>query len=112
MPDIDFSAIFQQLKTDLFNLAGVSFKDFVSEAKNDGQNLLESMKEKLERWTTLLAKGDLTIEDFEWLVNSQKDLAKMNALKEAGLTEIRIDQFKSSVLNLVVDSVQHALKIV
>ena len=111
MAQIDFPKILEQLKDNLVTLAKSTLTNYVSEAKTDAQNMIDSMKAKLERWTLLLANGDLTVEDFEWLVYSQKDLIEMNALKEAGLAEIRIEQFKGSVINLVIDTVLQLIKI-
>jgi hypothetical protein len=111
MAQIDFPKILEQLKANLITLAQSTLTNYVSEAKTDAQNMIDSMKAKLERWTQLLAKGDLTVEDFEWLVYSQKDLIEMKALKEAGLAEIRIEQFKGSVINLIIDTVLQIIKI-
>jgi hypothetical protein len=108
---VDFKAIFEQLKKDVEALAESTLKNYVSKAKTDAQTMLNQMKDKLQRWTTLLIEGKLTTEDFEWLVNSQKDLIQMAALKQAGLAAIRIDQFKASLLNLVVDTVFSMIKI-
>ena len=59
----------------------------------------------------MLISEQLTTKDFEWLVNSEKDTFKMAALEQSGLAIIRIDQFKNSVLNLVVDTVFKMIKI-
>jgi hypothetical protein len=107
----DFSDIFEQVKADLIALAEATLKNYVKSAKKDALNVLESTKKKLENWTTLLAEGKLSVADFEWLVNSQKDLVQMQALKQAGLAAIRIDQFKNSVFNLIVDTILHLIKI-
>ena len=109
--EVDFQEMIGNLKEDIVTLAEVSLKRFANEAKADALQLVDSMRDKLVRWTALLASGDLTTEDFEWLVNSQKSLAEMHALKEAGLAAIRIDQFKNSVLNLIVDTVFSFIKI-
>ena len=109
--NVDFETIFKSLKEGITGLAKDTVKKFTTQAKADGLELLESMKEKLERWTRMLIAGDLTTEDFEFLVNSQKDIVAMNALKQAGLAAIRIDQFRNSVLNLIVDSVFNIIKI-
>jgi len=108
---VDFNAIFEQLKNGVIGLAKTTLSNYVNDAKTDAQNMLNAMKEKLQRWTSLLIDKKLTTEDFEWLVNSQKDLVEMAALKEAGLAAIRIDQFKASVMNLVVDTVFSMVKI-
>ena len=108
---IDFKELFEQLKEGVISLAEGTVKQYASKAKSDGQKMLKDMKEKLQRWTTLLVEGQLTTEDFEWLVNSQKDLIQMAALKQAGLAAIRIDQFKASLLNMVVDTIFSFIKI-
>jgi hypothetical protein len=108
---IDFSKIYDQVKSDLTDLAKATLKKYVKEAKKDALGILEESKVKLETWTRLLAQGELSTTDFEWLVNSQKDIAQMRALKQAGLAAIRIDQFKSSVFNLIVDTIFDLLKV-
>ncbi|MES1226683.1 MAG: hypothetical protein ABUT20_65015, partial [Bacteroidota bacterium] len=59
----------------------------------------------------MLAEGNLTTEDFEWLMFRQKDLVVMNALKQAGLAEIRIEGFKQGVIGIIIDSVFDLLKV-
>lgn len=108
---IDFKTLFEQLKSGIFNLAESTLKNYVNEAKTDGLEFLECTKEKLERWANLLKDQQLSIDEFEWLVFSQKELAIMNALKQAGLAQIRVDQFRASVLNLVTDTVLNFLKL-
>ncbi len=108
---VDFSDIFKQLKTGVVGLAKSTVSQYVNDAKTDAQNLLAEMKDDLERWTKLLISGDLTTQDFEWLVNSEKDSFKMAALEQAGLALIRVDQFKSSVLNFIVDTVFKMVKV-
>jgi hypothetical protein len=107
----DFDDLFKELKAGVIFLAESTLKNYVSRAKQDGNKMLNDMKEKLKRWTQLLIERKLTTEDFEWLVNSQKDLIQMAALKQAGLAAIRIDQFKASLLNMVVDTVFSFAKI-
>ncbi len=108
---IDFDDIFKQLKTGVTSLAKLTVSNYINDAKADGLSLLNEMKDDLQRWTKQLISGDLTTKDFEWLVNSEKDTIKMAALEQAGLALIRIDQFKNSVLNLVVDTIFNAVKI-
>ncbi|MBS1756581.1 MAG: hypothetical protein JSU03_04835 [Bacteroidetes bacterium] len=108
---INFPDILTEIKNGIVDLAKSTVSNYLKEAKKDAQSLLTEMKDDLERWTNLLAQGLLTTEDFEWLVNSEKDTVKMAALEQAGLAAIRIDQFKSSLLNLIVDTVFKAIKI-
>jgi hypothetical protein len=102
---INFSDIFDQLKTGVTKLAKDTVNDFVSDAKKDGTQILSTIEDDLKRWANLLAKGDLTKTDFEWLVLSRKDSLKMAALERTGLAMIKVDAFKTSVLNLIIDTV-------
>lgn len=101
----NFEELFSELKTNMEDLVKLTLSNYKKEALEDAKTFLESTKDKLKRWTELLAAKQLSTEDFEWLVESQKDLAKMTLLKQKGLAEIRIDQFKKSLLNLIVDTV-------
>jgi hypothetical protein len=102
---INFNDIFQSLKEGVFNLAETSFKDFVAQAKADGESVLNSLKPNLEEWTNQLKDGEISVEDFKFLVAGQKELVEMIALKQAGIALIEADKFKNSVFNLIIDTV-------
>ena len=105
MAAIDFTQLFTELENGVIALAKASFKSYINEAEQDAQNLLDGMKDKLQRWVLLLAQGALTTDDFELLITAQKDLVQMAALEQAGLAEIKAEQFRDSVVNLIVDTV-------
>ncbi|WP_290792210.1 hypothetical protein [Flavihumibacter sp. UBA7668] len=102
---VKFEDIFKTLKQQVEELAKLFVKNYTKAAIKDGRKFLDETKESLKRWTILLSEGKLTTQDFEWLVLGQKDLAQMIALKQAGLSVIRIEQFKNSLLSLVVDTI-------
>lgn len=102
---VPFDDIFKTLKKQVEELAKLFVKNYTKAAVKDGRQFLDEAKESLKRWTLLLAEGKLTTQDFEWLVLSQKDLAQMIALKQTGLSVIRIEQFRNSLLSLVVDTI-------
>jgi hypothetical protein len=108
---MDFSKIFDKLLNDIAALAKSTVKSYSEAAVKDGKQFLQESEEKLKRWTLLLASKQLTTEDFEWLVMSQKDLAQMEALKQSGLALSRIDAFRMSMLNLIIDTVFSIIKI-
>lgn len=105
MPKVNFQQIFDNLKNEAGNLALSTFKDYKNEAKTDALKLVEDMKENLETWTLQLANGKLSKDDFEFLVLGQKELIEMNALKQAGLALIKADEFKTSLLNLITNTI-------
>ncbi len=100
----EFSDFLNNLEDGLRELAKENVKDFVDAAQKDGKAFIEKAKDDLLRWTKLLAAGELTKEDFEFLVASKKDLTEMEALKEAGLMLVRIEKFQNALISLIIDT--------
>jgi len=97
-----FEAFLKALKDGLRELVTNSIQDFSQAATKDGQAFFKKARVDLERWTKALARGQLSKADFEWLVQGKKDLAEMAALQQAGLALVRVDQFRSSLIDLVI----------
>src|SRR5205814_4594733 len=102
---IDIKSVLSELENKVVNLAKTSFKDVANEATADGKQLLSTIKEDLIRWTQELANGEISKGEFEILLIGQKDLIKMSALTQAGLTLARVDEFKTGVFNLIIDTI-------
>ena len=103
---MNFEDILKELKTQLTQLFGDKWNDLKTESKKDIDQFLEDSKTKLKRWTVLLATGDIDLEDYEWLVKSQKDLMLMQALHSAGVNKISLGHFKNKVVKTIVDIVK------
>ncbi|MFT7899263.1 hypothetical protein VBY74_04690 [Tenacibaculum ascidiaceicola] len=103
---MDFDKILQELKKSLVSLFNDKFSEFSKESKKDIELFLSESKSKLERWTSLLTQGKLTVEDFEWLVKSQKDLFKMKTLQAAGISKISLGHFKNKVVKTIIDTIK------
>ncbi len=100
----DFDRFLELLSDNLKAFVQEHWSDLRDAALQDGQAFVETTRADLERWLGLLAEGALTREDFEWLVQGKRDLAELEALKQAGLAKVRLDQFRSSLVNVVVDT--------
>ncbi len=83
------------------DLAQQSLKEHRKEATRDARSFVEKARDDLERWTRLLARGELSRQDFEWLVKGKEDLAELEALEQAGLARARLQRFRRSLLDLV-----------
>lgn len=103
---MDFEEILKELKTSLLQLFGEKWEDLKGESKKDIEQFLKDSEEKLKRWTVLLANGDITLDDYEWLVKSQKDLLLMKALHKAGVSKISLGHFKNKIIQVIVNVVK------
>ncbi len=67
-----------------------------------GKALLLDHAEQLENWASQAASGQLSEKDVEWLVRSQIDLSRLNALKAAGLAQVEIDLFRQALTRTII----------
>lgn len=98
----DFNQIFNDIKGQLGPLAEQNLKDFAGQGKQDAEAFLEESKANLAKWVQQLANKEIDQDEFTWLVESQKAAAEMTALQAANAGQVRIDQFRNSVFNVVI----------
>ena len=64
----------------------------IPEVIDTGSDLLNEFLCKLENWNDLLAQDLLTINDYEFLIQSQNDLLQMHILYRQGLSRLDIGE--------------------
>jgi hypothetical protein len=108
MTKFNFDTYLIQLKADIKAMAVDEWADYKDAVLDDGRALLRLTQSDLERWGALVACKELTSDDLHWLVKGKMDAAELCALKEKGLTKVRIEKFRNSVVSLVVGSLVKA----
>lgn len=105
----DFNQIFNDIKSQLGPLAEQNLKQFAAQGKQDAEAFLEQSKANLQKWVQQLANKEIDEDEFRWLVESQKSAAEMVALRAANAGMLQTEQFRDSVLNVVVNTAISAL---
>lgn len=100
----NFDQLIDVVKQQIGDLAESEWSSYKASVIQSGDEFLQASKDRLKNWTEELASGQLSKEDFEFLVKGLKDLAKMEALKRAGLTLIQLDKLRNSILNMIIGS--------
>lgn len=100
----DFDDFLDTLKDELVDLTKTNWREVQNAAIRDSTAFLEKTKDDLKRWTRLLELGELTPEDVKFLIQAKKDLAEMEALKQAGLAAARIDRFRSALIDRIIST--------
>jgi hypothetical protein len=111
MSTINTTQLIQTLESGVASLAESTLHDYLDQAKTDGENALSTLQSNLEKWTLELESGDLTTEDVAFLIKEQAALDEMTTLKQAGLAEVRIDQFKADLTTLVINTLFNLIKV-
>ena len=100
----NFNDFLITLKYDLLDFAKENLEEYKDELIKDGTVFFEKTKSDIERWTDGLASGALSPADFEFLLKGKKDLAEMEALKQAGLAQVRLDKITSGIIDVITGS--------
>ncbi len=93
-----------QIKDDITKLAKTLFKEHVKQASEDGEEFLNATRGEVEKWLGQLARGEITKKNFESLMRGERDLARMEALKRAGLAQVTIDTFVRGVIDIIINA--------
>jgi len=104
-----FDDFIAALEDGVKRLAKDTLKGFETQALSDAQAFIAKCKKDLERWTELLTEGRLSKKDFCDLVQAKKDLAELHALTNAGLALIKLDQFRTALMNVVIEAAAKVL---
>lgn len=102
---MDIEKLIAELGKNLLAVLGEKYKEFKPEIQKDVKDFIEKSREKLERWSLLLAAGSLTEEEFSWLLKSQQDLITLKALQGAGLSKIKLNNIKNTIFKTVFQTV-------
>lgn len=106
----DFNDFLNELKSELATVAKSAGGDIKDQLWKDGKDFATKSKNDLKLWMTQLAEGKLTRDELEYLLKAKKDLAEMEALKQKGLAQARIDKLKNALIKSVVGSALRTIK--
>ncbi|NNF04016.1 MAG: hypothetical protein HKN17_06080 [Rhodothermales bacterium] len=86
-----------------------AFREALPQIRNavleSGREFAHDMRHDLLRWQELAATGAISKEDLRWLVQSRADLAKLTALRDAGLARVRIDELRGRIARTIAGTV-------
>jgi hypothetical protein len=111
MSSINISQLLQSIESSIESLAKNTLQDYLAAAKTDGQAIIDNLKGDLQQWSAEAEEGFLSLEDVQYLVAEQGALTEMTALKEAGLAAVRVDAFKTGVVNIITGAIAGMVKV-
>ncbi len=106
---VDINKIVTAAEQGIIHLAETTFTTYKSQAIADGKAFLNAAKADLEKYTQQLAGGQITLDEFRDLMQDEGDLAKMDALKEAGLAHAAFDNFVNGIIGIMVTAALSAI---
>ena len=93
MPTFNTDNFVQAVLADVSNLAATLFKSYVGQAETDPRAFIQASKDTIASAASLYQQGQIDQDELEDIINDQKALAEMHALKNTGLASAAIDTF-------------------
>lgn len=97
-----FDTFMSALQTELHTFVTASFKNFKAGAIKHGEQFLSDSTRELQRWADSFSSGQLTEDEFLWLLESKKDALRIVALEKIGLSKVACDRFVNGVIDVVM----------
>lgn len=102
---MNFEAFLKTLKDDLREIAleyGQSYAEDIIEA---GAAFAQQKRDDLIRRTEQLRSGELSPEDFKWLLESDQDLIEMKALEQKGLSAVQLHRIRNAIQSTLATTI-------
>ena len=105
MSAIDFS----QIEKDVVTLATTLLKNFAQQGIADGKAFLAHSQAQLITLAQQRARGEITELEYQDAIRDERALAKMVAIKQAGLAQVAIDKFTNGIVDIVTKAALAAI---
>ncbi len=99
-----FDDYVKELKKGFRGLAQELVAGIEADALSDMNAFLKKSERDLKRWTSQLADGEITKQDFTDLVQAKKALAELHELTKAGVAVTKLDRFRSDLISLLINT--------
>lgn len=97
-----FTDFIDGLVDDGKKLAKDELKTLVATAKKDSSDFVRLQAENLERWTVMLADGDLTSKGYKLLVKKMEVLTQLEVIKLSVQAKASAQRLSQGITDLVV----------
>jgi hypothetical protein len=110
MNTIDWQALEKDVLAQVVALAEQIGKEWVTQARSDAMDFLNTSKDFLMTTAQQLASGEIDTELFKSELRGRVDDAEFLALEEAGLAQVRFDEFVNGLVKILTSAVTTAAK--
>ncbi|WP_455210146.1 hypothetical protein [Kaarinaea lacus] len=97
-----FTDFIDGIKDDSGKLAKNELKKLISGAKKDESDFVRLQAENIERWTVMLAEGDLTVKGYKILVKKMEVLTQLETIKLKASAKASAQRLANGIQDMVV----------
>lgn len=97
-----FTDFIDGVKDESGKLAKQELKQLVSSSKNDTSDFVRLQAENLERWTLMLADGDITVKGYKKLVRKMEVLTQLETIKLKVAAKASAQRLANGIQEMVI----------
>jgi hypothetical protein len=102
---MNFEAFLKTLKDDLREIAQEYGQSYAADIIESGTAFAQQKRNDLIRRTEQLRSGELSPEDFKWLLESDQDLIEMKALEQKGLSAVQLHRIRNAIQSTLATTI-------
>jgi len=106
---MDYDKIKDTILEGVREIAEEEFDGYEESLIQSSEEFLEDIKEELKVLMEQHANGELTKLEFKSCLRQKKGKAKMHALLQIGVTQVKLERFRRKLIDLVVSTVTDAI---
>lgn len=99
-----FTVFIDSIKDESGKLAKGELKKLVADAKKDKSDFVKLQAANLERWTIMLAEGDLTVKGYKLLVRKMEVLNELDTIRLTVKAKASAQRLATGITDIVVKS--------
>lgn len=97
--------ILLEIKKEINQLLETKHFELKENAEAIVNETLKSIRIKLENWSTLLNTGEITLEEFEYLLKNEEQLLILKALQAKGIAKLELKNFMQDLIGTIIQIV-------
>lgn len=106
---IDFSELLIVFEKELRASTSESLNGKFTQLLSDGSMFAIKIKSDIHRWTGMHSIGDITMDDFEFLIRSRSEYLIFERMNNSGFSESELITYKKTVIDSLIDSVRQLI---
>ena len=105
MQKLDLTQIYLELEHEIKHLSQSTIVIYRDAFREDTQQVISDLKPDIDAWVTQLSQRTIACYELESLLESKRDFLKLPRLKNKGVSNHQIDEFRNDIMRTIAKAI-------
>ncbi|MEI6554316.1 MAG: hypothetical protein WCL70_01870 [Paludibacter sp.] len=105
MQKLDLTQIYLELEHEIKHLSQSTIVIYRDAIREDAQQVISELKPDIDAWVTQLSQRTIACYELESLLESKRDFLKLPRLKNKGVSNHQIDEFRNDIMRTIAKAI-------